>query len=107
MAAKDLNALIPDGMSKNQIAEGTGISRTMVAYVFNGRRAPSMRVAETLAAYLGVSLDKFAAHLRSMRPRIIGVDSGKGARPADKYRYAHPRRKGAARRPTATVKGAR
>lgn len=107
MAGRDLNALIPEGLSKNQIAIGTGISRSMIACVFNGRRAPSLRVAETLAAYLGVSLDKFTSHLRTMRPKIIGVDTGKGAIPAEKYKYLQPRRKGAKARPTTTVKGAR
>lgn len=50
-------------VSLTNIANGTGISLSMVSRIMNGHRTPSLDNATKIAAYLGISVDEFVDSL--------------------------------------------
>jgi predicted transcriptional regulator len=50
--------------SLGEISRGSGVSRPHVTRVFNGKREMSLRVAERISGFLGVSIDALLGFLR-------------------------------------------
>lgn len=51
------------GTSLHTISTATGISVSHLSRVFRGERKPSMDVLTSIAAYLGITIDKLVAKL--------------------------------------------
>ncbi len=49
------------GLSQDQLAEKAGVHRTHVSLIERGERCPSLKVADHLAAALGMSLSDMVA----------------------------------------------
>lgn len=46
------------------ISRGTGITRPHVTRIFNGQRKPTIKTAEKIAGFMGVSMDTLVGFLR-------------------------------------------
>lgn len=51
-------------LSLGEIARGSGITRPHVTRIFNGKRELSLRSAQKLASFLGVSIDSLLGFLQ-------------------------------------------
>lgn len=47
-----------------EISRGSGVSRPHVTRIFSGKREPSLRVAQRVTGFLGVTIEQFLGFLR-------------------------------------------
>ena len=56
-------------LTRRDLSRITGLSKTLINYLANGERNPSLTTAEILAAALGVPMDQFIVERWVPRPR--------------------------------------
>lgn len=67
---RDLTGIYVRGrkFTLGEISRGSGVSRPHVTRVFNGKRDMSLKVAERISGFLGISIDVLLGFLR--RPQL-------------------------------------
>ena len=58
---------ITNKLNQRQLAKKVGVTDSYISYLLNGKREPSLAMAQKIAKALGMSLDRFILVLRSLR----------------------------------------
>lgn len=58
---------ITNKLNQRQLAKKVGVTDSYISYLLNGKREPSLAMAQTMAKAMGMGLDRFILALRSIR----------------------------------------